>query len=129
MRSVHTYMHGLILASSRGSSCANSNHAPCMKAQDGTFPAHAKWTGAGLHTASHGATATIHNPFTHILLCTVNQFEGMVPATAATSSSLGRLADPGLDRWHSTLLPCTREITGTTSLQPCLAPFPHTDRT
>ena len=85
-------------------------------------------TGAGLHTASHEATATVCNSFTHILLCTVNQFEGKVPATAATSS-LGRLADPDLDRWHSTLLPCTLEITGATSLQSCLAPVPHTDGT
>lgn len=36
-------------------------------------------------------------------------------ATAATNSSLGRLADPGLDSWHSTL-PYAREITGATPL-------------
>ena len=90
-------------AGSRGSACANSNRAPCMKAQDGTCPARPKGTAlvtalgldfALLRTASHGATATVCNPFTHILLCTVDQFEGTVPATAATNSSLGRLADP-----------------------------------
>ena len=120
-----TAFHCAHRAGSRGSSCANSEpctlhessgwHVPCTS--QGDCNCHS--TGAGLRTASHGATATICNPFTHILLCTVDQLEGTVPATA-TNSSLGRLVDPGLNRWHSTLLPCA------TSLQPCLTPVPHT---
>ena len=118
-------------ASSRGSSCANSNHAPCMKAQDGTCPPRPKGTALVTALGLDFALLRTEQPLPFAIpshtqsLCTVNQFEGMVPATAATNSSLGRLADPGLDRWHSTLLPCAREITGTTSLQPCLAPVPH----
>ena len=123
-------------AGSRGSSCANSNRAPCIKAQDGTCPARPKGTALvtalGLDFALCFARSNryhLQSLHTHILLCTVDQFEGTVHATAATNSSLGRLADPGLDRWHSTLLPCAREITGATSLQSCLAPVPHTDGT
>ena len=97
-------------AGSRGSSCANSNRAPCMKAQDGTCPARPKGTALVTALGLDFALLRTEQPFAipshaHILLCTVDQFEGTVPATAATNSSLGRLADPGLDRWHSTLLP------------------------
>ena len=55
-------------------------------------------TGAGLRTASHGA---IHSPFaipssTHSPLHGRAVCEGTDPVTAATSSSLGRLAGPNV---------------------------------
>ena len=79
--------------------------------------------GAGLRTASHGAShSRLQSLHASILLCLVGQLVCVKahthPATAATSSSLGSRADPGCSRTGCIQLFSQRyrEITGTTPL-------------
>ena len=70
------------------------------------------------------------NPFTHTFSSAwSSSLDNTRCVTAATNSSLGRLADPGLFRLHSTLLPQARESTGATPLHPRFAPVPCEDGT
>ena len=104
-------------------------------AQDGTCLARPKGTAlvtapgldfALLRTEQH---TPVCNPFTHTFSSVESNSPGPTdPVTAANDSSLGRLADPGVLRLHSTLLPQVREIIDATPLQPRLAPVPCTMR-